>query len=76
MASAKKITINGYAVQLTLTAEEAETIFAITRHIGGSGMSRRRHTDAIGDAFRELGVSDYSADIDLTYSGLRFIERS
>ncbi len=44
-------------IVLTLTPEEASTLLMITRMISGDPcLSRRKHTDSIGEALRDAGV--------------------
>ena len=46
-----------YTVTLELSQNEAETLYIVTRHIGGpSEITRRGFMDAIGDALRDAGV--------------------
>jgi len=58
MANATKKTITIDEVILTLTSDEAETLYSLTTLIAGNkDTSRRRHTDAIATALREAGVT-------------------
>lgn len=43
-------------VILELTPDEAETLLLITGYIGGLKSGRRKHSDAIGKALRDVGV--------------------
>jgi hypothetical protein len=56
MAKATK-TFPKYEVTLVLTQEEAETLEAITRSIGGSPKGPRGHMDNIGRALQAAGVT-------------------
>lgn len=46
-----------HEVVLTLTPDEAKTLFDLSRDIGGDpDRTRRKHTDAVGDALYAAGV--------------------
>jgi len=62
-------------VQLTLSPEEADTLYAIMQSIGGNPQtSRRKHADAINKALKSVGgLSQSTSDI-LRNNAIYFME--
>ena len=66
----KPIPLPPPTVILTLTYEEARSLLCVCNNIGGNS-DRRDHTDAIGCALENIGVSaeDFWCQGDLTLKG-------
>src|SRR5690606_24133194 len=65
VATAKRIPVQQYHVELTLTQEEAETLQAVMVRVGGDPCySPRRHTAAIALALEEAGIKPAACPID------------
>jgi hypothetical protein len=58
MAKATKHSITTYTVTLTLTSEEAKTLYGVISHIGGPEDGRRGHMSRIGRAMYDAGICD------------------
>jgi hypothetical protein len=64
-------------IQLTLTQDEAETLFAVCCRIGGLPTSTRRgNMDAIGKALKDVNIESDTGDIDEKEKSIYFTNRS
>lgn len=60
MADAKKVPINNYNIELTLTEEEAQTLLQLTDFISGDPEGPRGHMDNIGKALEKAEMKPKS----------------